>query len=346
MRLWKRTRKDTGQDMSTASAARPDTVPAVPSDTDKDLWWVQILLNVGRPVVAVFVLVMCAPGEHFLALEARFIGWLAWGMPGTLTAYAGIAAVVATKRPKDAPGRKTAVWGAITSIAIAMTAQPIAHLYGRFGEPSQAQQIWLTVVVSCIPALVFGHLLHMAASAVRVRVSTPVVLDIAPDTSRLEAALEDTRDKLSTPDPLSLAVSAFNTEGTRTREEVMSEWTAAREARTSSVDTALFEDAATWTPGQDTTRPGWTAREVSGETVSVRDTDIPELSWEQAVVQINRPGVPAVVRAVLTADRTATDKDIREAIRVQLGPDIPQNTIYKGIARTRKTMDIPAIKEA
>ena len=340
MRLWKRTRKDIGQDTVPAvPVVQPDTVPAVQSDTDKDLWWVQILLNVGRPVVAVFVLVMCAPGEHYLAREAGWTETLAWGMPGTLTAYAGIAAVVATKRPKDAPGRKTAVWGAVLSIALAMAAQPIAHLYGRPGLT--LQQISLIVAVSCIPALVFGHLLHMAASAVRVRVSTPVVhLDISPDISGLDAALQDTKDRLS-------GTRTFERD-TRTNEEILSEWTAARDNRTASVDTDTFpsEDAATWTPGQDmdmsemdTTMSGWTAMDDGhGETVLVRDTP--------SVVQINRPGVPAVVRAVLTADRTATDKDIREAIRVQLGPDIPQNTIYKGIARTRKTMNIPAIKEA
>lgn len=340
MKLWKRTR---GDSVHTDSVVHPDTVPAVQSDTDKDLWWVQFLLNVGRPVVAVFVLVMCAPGEHYLALEAGWNKTLAWGMPGTLTAYAGIAAVVATKRSKGTPGRLTAVWGAIASIALAMAAQPIAHLYGRPGLTTQ--QVYLIVAVSCIPALVFGHLLHMAASGVRVRVSTPAVqADSVQELSGLDAAVQVAQDKLSALSPLSVAVSTFN-EG----QISLSEWTAARDNRTVSTP-VLSDDAATWTPGQDTdidapvsqdmsdldtTLSGWTAREVSGETTPVRD-----------VVQINRPGVPAVVRAVLTADKDATDKDIREAIRVRLGPDIAPNTIYKGITRTRDKMRIPAIKEA
>lgn len=367
MRLWKRTRKDTGQDTVQFPAVRPDTVPAVQSDTDKDLWWVQILLNVGRPVVAVFVLVMCAPGEHYLAQEAGWTETLAWGMPGTLTAYAGIAAVVATKRPKDAPGRKTAVWGAIASIALAMAAQPIAHLYGRPGL--SAQQIGLIIAVSCIPALVFGHLLHMAASAVRVRVSAPVVLDIVPDLSGLDAALQDTRDKL----PAHVSGTRTFELDTRTREEIMSEWTAARNSRTGnrlmSTDTDIpvghpdsfpSDDAASWTPGQDTDMSemdtmlsGWTAADDGhGETALVRDnlsvsiTGRDAANWVPELVQINRPGAPAVVRAVLKANRAATDKDIREAIRVQLGPDIPQNTIYKAITRTRDRMNIPVIKEA
>lgn len=340
MRLWKRTREDSGQDMSTAPVVHPDTVPAVQSDTDKDLWWIQILLNVGRPVVAVFVLVMCAPGEHYLALEAHFLGWLAWGMPGTLTAYAGIAAVVATKRPKGSDGRGTAVWGAIASIAIAMAAQPVAHLWGRFGEPTQGQQIWLTIVVSCIPAVVFGHLLHMAASGVRVRVSTPDVQADSPGLSGLDAAVQVAQDKLSIPSPMSVAVSSFD-EGTRTREEVMSspmstDTDIGVQHLLTDMDRPYYsDDAATRTAGQDT------------------DTDVPrngdnlsELSWERAVVQINRSGVPAVVRAVLTADKNATDTDIHAAVHVQLGPDIPYNTIYKAITRTRKRMDIPAIKEA
>lgn len=339
MKLWKRTREDNGQDMSTASGVHPDTVPAVQSDTDKDLWWVQILLNVGRPVVAVFVLVMCAPGEHYLASQAGWTPTLAWGMPGTLTAYAGIAAVVATKRPKDAPGRGTAVWGAIASIALAMAAQPIAHLYGRPGLTTQ--QICLIVAVSCIPALVFGHLLHMAASGVRVRVSTSDVhVDIVPDLSGLDAAVRGMEDRLP---PMSVAVS------TPVRDmpgdvdtELDTQDIGVQHLFTDMSRPYYSDDAATWTPGQDTdmsdldtTLSGWTAREVSGETTPVRD-----------VVQINRPGVPAVVRAVLTADKDATDTDIHEAVHVQLGPDIPYNTIYKAITRTRKRMDIPAIKEA
>lgn len=128
----------------------------------KDVWWVRLILNVGRPVVAVFVLIMCAPGEHYLARQAGWSELLAWGMPGTLTAYAGIAAVVATKRPKGAEGKRTAVAGAITAIALAMAAQPIAHLYGR--HSLTVQQVVLVCVISCIPAGVFGHLLHMAAA--------------------------------------------------------------------------------------------------------------------------------------------------------------------------------------
>lgn len=143
--------------------------PAVITDPDQnDLWWVKVILNVGRPVVAVIVLVMCAPGEHHLAVLAGWSDWLAWGMPATLTAYAGIAAVVATKRPKKSPGKKTAVAGAIVSVLLAMGAQPISHLYEQ--QLITGYEVPLTIIVSCIPALVFGHLLHMAAAPVGIRV--------------------------------------------------------------------------------------------------------------------------------------------------------------------------------
>lgn len=138
-------------------------------------WWVDVLTNWGRPIVAAVVLTMCAPGEHYLAYTAGWPWRLAWGMPFVLTAYAGISAVVATKRPKGSPGKRTAVAGAILSIAVAMAAQPIAHLYQR-GLIS-GYQTQLTIVASCIPALVLGHLLHLAVSPVPV--SVPSVVPVA-----------------------------------------------------------------------------------------------------------------------------------------------------------------------
>jgi hypothetical protein len=129
---------------------------------DHDPWWVTLMLDVGRPAVAIMILTMCAPGEHYLMLEARFSDPFAWLGPGTLTAYAGIAAVTATKRPKGSPGHKTAVLGAVLSIAIAMAAQPIAHLWGVQGITTE--RVWLIIVVSSVPSAVFGHLLHMGAA--------------------------------------------------------------------------------------------------------------------------------------------------------------------------------------
>lgn len=134
---------------------------------EHDPWWVTLMLDVGRPAVAIMILTMCAPGEHYLMKEARFHDPFAWLGPASLTAYAGIAAVVATKRPKGAPGHKTAVWGAVLAIALAMAAQPIAHLWGVKGL--DLQHILLICIVSSVPSAVFGHLLHMGASAPKVR---------------------------------------------------------------------------------------------------------------------------------------------------------------------------------
>lgn len=147
---------------------------------DHDPWWVTLMLDLGRPAVAVMILIMCAPGEHYLGVMAGWTRGMAWLTPASLTAYAGISAVVATKRPKGAPGRKTAVCGAVLSILIAMTAQPLAHLYEQ--HLITGYRPALTVVVSCIPAAVFGHLLHMGAAAPKVRRTAKPKADKRPDT--------------------------------------------------------------------------------------------------------------------------------------------------------------------
>jgi hypothetical protein len=151
---------------------------------DHDPWWVTLMLDLGRPAVAVMILIMCAPGEHYLGVMAGWTRGMAWLTPAALTAYAGISAVVATKRPKGAPGRKTAVCGAVLSILIAMAAQPLAHLYEQ--HLITGYRPALTIVVSCIPAAVFGHLLHMGAAAPKVRRTAKPKADkrkdVRPDT--------------------------------------------------------------------------------------------------------------------------------------------------------------------
>lgn len=159
------------------------------TDADGNPLWVGWIQDWVRPAVAVVVLVMSAPGEHYLAREGGWANWLAWGMPAVLTMYAGVAAVVATKRPAGAPGKNTAVVGAVLSILMAMAAQPVAHLYKSGWEPGNAWTYHqtLTVVVSCIPALVFGHLLHLAASPAGVRVLSRVAAVLSQDTEAVPA---------------------------------------------------------------------------------------------------------------------------------------------------------------
>lgn len=164
------------QRLRTRLTARPGR-PSQPA-SHRVPWWVRWFTNAGRPVVAVVVLIMCAPGEHHLAQLAGWDGRLAWGMAAVLAAYAGIAASVASNRPAKSPGKVSAVVGAFVSLGAAMAAQPVSHLFvtGWFSADPRPPAA-LVVVVSCVPPLVFGHLLHLAATPVARADETP---DAAP----------------------------------------------------------------------------------------------------------------------------------------------------------------------
>jgi hypothetical protein len=150
--------------------------------------WIDQVPRVGWPIVAVIAMIMCAPGEHYLAKLAgytnRIFGVeLAWGMPACLVAYAAIAASVATRRAKGSQGRKTAIVGAFLSLGAAMAAQPVSHMFVTGHWASSPSPVWIVWSVSVVPPLVVGHLMHMAAShTVRrrtVRPDTPAVPDLA-----------------------------------------------------------------------------------------------------------------------------------------------------------------------
>lgn len=134
-------------------------------------WWVPIFTDWGRPLAAVVVLVLCAPGEQHLAYLAGWNGgraWLSWGWAGLLSLYAGISAVVATVRPRGTKGKATAVLGAILSLLLAMAAQPVSHMFTTGWLSAEPRPpLWLVVIVSGIPPFILGHLLHLAASPVR-----------------------------------------------------------------------------------------------------------------------------------------------------------------------------------
>lgn len=151
MKIFKRTR-------SVADKVRsPRTAGQAPR-------WVNWFTDIGRPLSAIVVMVLCAPGERHLALLAGWGPNLSWGMAGLLVMYAGIAAVVATVRPKGAPGKRTAVVGAILSLLLAMAAQPVSHYFVTGWMTAQPRPpFWLVTVVSCVPPFVMGHLLHLAA---------------------------------------------------------------------------------------------------------------------------------------------------------------------------------------
>lgn len=164
-------RKDTAQPAvprvrGTVPAAVPRVRAAVPK-------WIDWLPRGGWPVVAMIVMIMCAPGEHRLArmagyhekLDLRFAEVdLAWGMPACLVAYAGIAASVATRRVRGTQGRVTAILGAFLSLGAALAAQPISHMFVTGHWDSSPAPVWIVWAVSAVPPLALGHLMHMAAS--------------------------------------------------------------------------------------------------------------------------------------------------------------------------------------
>jgi UDP-N-acetylmuramate-alanine ligase len=71
---------------------------------DHDPWWVTLLLDVGRPVVAILILTMCAPGEHYLAdalaalAAGRELGFAEDALVRGLVSYTG------TKRRMERKG--------------------------------------------------------------------------------------------------------------------------------------------------------------------------------------------------------------------------------------------------
>lgn len=172
--------------------ARLTSHPGRPSHTPSHRvpWWVRWFTNAGRPIVAVVVLIMCAPGEHHLAVLAGWDTRLAWGMAAVLAAYAGIAASVASNRPTGSPGKVSAVVGAFVSLGAAMAAQPVSHLFvtGWFSADPRPPAA-LVVVVSCVPPLVFGHLLHLAATPVARTTETPSEAPVSAPVTRTIAAV-------------------------------------------------------------------------------------------------------------------------------------------------------------
>ncbi|MGW3416481.1 hypothetical protein [Streptomyces phaeochromogenes] len=124
--------------------------------------WVRGLTAGGRPVVLGVALLMCAPGEYHLAETAGWDDPFTYGMPVVLSAYAGIAAAVAsTRRPGDR-GRWSAIIGACLALGLAMAAQVVSHLITT--GHVVADQPMLIAVTSLVPPAVVGHLLHLAAS--------------------------------------------------------------------------------------------------------------------------------------------------------------------------------------
>lgn len=121
---------------------------------------------------------MCAPGEYHLAEAAGWEDPFTYGMPVVLSAYAGIAAAVASTRQRGDRGRWSAIIGACLALGLAMAAQVVSHLIST--QHLEANQPLLIAVTSLVPPAVVGHLLHLAA--------TPPVLRDAPEAEPVHPA--------------------------------------------------------------------------------------------------------------------------------------------------------------
>ncbi|MBQ0974749.1 hypothetical protein KBZ00_27000 [Streptomyces sp. RK31] len=117
--------------------------------------YARIAATSGRPVVLLAALAMSAPGEYQLAVMAGWASPVAVLMPLVLSAYAAVASVMAA----TCPDSRSAKIGAGMALALALTAQVIAHLiiagYVSVGPV-------LVAAVSAVPPLVAGHLMHLA----------------------------------------------------------------------------------------------------------------------------------------------------------------------------------------
>ncbi|MFD5900990.1 hypothetical protein ACFWHG_05760 [Streptomyces microflavus] len=167
------------------------SVPS-PRDGTRPPWYARTATTVGRPAVLTATLIMSMPGEYKVAKLAGWSDPWAYGMPFALSAYAGIAAVVAATRPKGARGRISAQLGAAFAIVLALAAQVVAHLV-QTGHMN-GNQAWLIAITSMVPPAVLAHLLHLAATPTPVATSvastdTPVVERVVAPTAPAPAAV-------------------------------------------------------------------------------------------------------------------------------------------------------------
>ncbi|WP_405019574.1 helix-turn-helix domain-containing protein [Kitasatospora sp. NBC_00070] len=132
---------------------------------------------------------MSAPAEYHLAKAAGFGDPYAYGMPLVLSSYAGIAAVVAADRPKGARGRASAIIGAGLALSLAMAAQVVGHWLTTGHMASSGT---LVAIVSAVPPLVVGHLLHLAATPTEATRQDAPAEDETPETAPVPAPVTTT----------------------------------------------------------------------------------------------------------------------------------------------------------
>lgn len=307
MKFWRRT-KDTDTVREDSRTVRKDTRTTDRGQLDGVPWWVSVFTDWGRPLAAVVVLVLCAPGEQHLAALAGFPHHLTWAMAGLFSMYAGIAAVVATVRPKGSPGKKSAVSGAVVSLLLAMGAQPVSHLFVTGWLSATPRAPWiLVVIVSCVPPFILGHLLHLAASP------SGRTADKAP--------VRRTRKTDRTPDTAA--------------DRPLPKWLADNRRTADSLDTDV--SALMSAPDSPPDTASWTAPDNGG------DTGGQDVSWTinktgQSEPRVRRTadGSMADVAVAVLRDEPDADNDrLRAAILDRFGTDTKPDSISKSIRRAR-----------
>lgn len=164
--------------------------PATPGRRPVAPLWVRGLTAGGRPIVLGVALLMCAPGEYHLAHNAGWHDPFTYGMPVVLSAYAGIAAAVASTRGPGDRGRWSAIIGACLALGLAMAAQVVSHLIDT--GHVLANQPFLIAVTSLVPPAVVGHLLHLAATPPSTEEAPPTVVEV-PVSVTVQRAAEPPR---------------------------------------------------------------------------------------------------------------------------------------------------------
>lgn len=267
-------------------------------------WWVSAFTDWGRPLMSVVVLVLCAPGEQHLAQLAGWVPWLSWGYAGLLASYAGIAAVVATTRPRAADGRTSAVVGAVLALLLAMAAQPVAHLFvtGWLSATPRAP-VWLIVSVSSVPPLVLGHLLHLAASrdkdSVRDRTEDKTADSVRDKTADRTADKDSVRDTVPDTD------------------------------RMSETDSGQIWTIIPRTPDRDSVPDKDTEPDRTPDTGPDTDTVVRD---NVRPLARTTSGVSALVRELVSAGHT--DSEIKDIVSDRL-PDTKPDTLNKTVRRAR-----------
>jgi hypothetical protein len=279
------------------------------SAADNEPAWIRFFERKGTPFAVLVVMVLCAPGEQHLALLAGWAAWLSWGYASLLALYAGLAARLAAKRQPGDRGRRSAIAGAVIALLLAMAAQPIAHLFVTgWLSATPRPPVWLIIIVSSVPPLVLGHLLHFSGR---------------PETRTQPVSVADkTADSIpdTVPDSWTIVPGQAKPAADRARTVVRATIPDTRTERTDSADTVSARvSAPVKTPGTVSVSAPKHAAPVSAP-VSALDN-----------VRTIDPGassVSAAVRDMVAAG--LSDSDIKDAL-----PDAKPDSVSKAIRRAR-----------